>query len=138
MGKRWIRWAASVYVRFLPQLRPIAQRILDEVFDTEKVEWTWLPPSVPLEKRNEIVVVDLELLEVDEYTDGSRRQAAAAGATTEVAEYLGHYATAAVADVEMVGLVLALEKGYTTVALAMDSQGVITKALQLYTEPARS
>ena len=59
---------------------------------------------------------------------------AAAGATTQSAEYLGQYAT--VMDAEMLGIAISLETH--RFAIALDSQGAITRAMQLYTEPARS
>ena len=69
-----------------------------------------------------------------EYSDGSRIDGAAAGATTTEAEYLGRYAT--VMDAEMLGIALSLEAHNFTVAL--DSQGAMTGVVQLYTESARS
>ena len=71
---------------------------------------------------------------VEEYSDGSRLDGAAAAATSKRARYLGMYAT--VTDAEMAGVLLALEDGSRCVAL--DSQGAIQRLEQLYTQPARS
>jgi len=63
-----IRWVASVYGRYLPELREVAEPILRE--------WT----------------------EVEEWTDGSRMGNRAAAATRTTAEYLGMVATLADAE----------------------------------------
>ena len=65
---------------------------------------------------------------------GSRMEEAAAAGTTQQAMYLGLHAT--VNDAEMAGVLLALEKGHSCIAL--DSQAAIARMNQLYTEPARS
>ena len=85
-------------------------------------------------ERKPFTVRDLKLEEVEEYSDGSRLDGAAAAATSKRAEYLGMHAT--VTDAEMVGVLLALEDGSRRVAL--DSQGAIQRLEQLYTQPARS
>ena len=55
---------------------------------------------------------------------------AAAGATTQEAEYLGRYAT--VMDTEMLAIALAFEAGQNRIALDSASQGAI---LNSFTNP---
>ena len=85
-------------------------------------------------ERKPFVIRELNLQAVEEYSDGSRLDGAAAAATSRRAEYLGMHAT--VTDAEMVGVLLALQDGSRCVAL--DSQGAIQRLEQLYTQPARS
>ena len=85
-------------------------------------------------ERKSFTIQDLELNRVQEYSDGSRLEEAAAAATTKRAEYLGMHAT--VMDAEMLGVLIALEDGSSCIAL--DSQGAIQRLEQLYTQPARS
>lgn len=72
MNKKRIRWAASVYARHLPQLREIAQPILEEAFGTHSVEWQWMDEPVPMDQRLEIEEVEWCESKVDGYSDGSR------------------------------------------------------------------
>ena len=76
----------------------------------------------------------MNLEAVEEYSDGSKLDGAAAAATYRLAEYLEMHAT--VTDAELVGVLLALEDRSHSVAL--DSQGAIQKLKQLYTQTARS
>ena len=131
--KRKVRWAASVYGRCLPILRNKAQEILDQAYDTHGVQWRWMTEALPLKDQREVRTQEWCSTETEEYTDGSRIEEAAAGATTRTAEYLGLHAT--VMDAEMLGISLALESHSTKIAL--DSQAAITRAVQLF-EPARS
>ena len=55
-----------------------------------------------MEERNPFTIRDLNLEAVEEYSDGSRLDGAAAAATSRRAEYLGMHAT--VTDAEMVGV----------------------------------
>ena len=132
--KKRIRWAASVYGRCLPILKDKAQEILDQAYDTHGVQWRWMTEVCPLTDRQEIRVQEWCPIQTGEYTDGSRIDEAAAGATTKTAEYQGQHAT--VMDAEMLGISLALESNLTNIA--PDSQAAITRTVQLYTEPARS
>lgn len=114
MNKKRIRWAASVYARHLPQLREIAQPILEEAFGTHSVEWQWMDEPVPMDQRLEIEEVEWCESKVDGYSDGSRVRGVVAGANSMEAEYLGQYAT--VMDAEMLGIAISLEAGHTTIA----------------------
>ena len=57
--------------------------------------------------RNEVKIQERQEELVEEYSDGSRKDGAAAGATTKEAEYLGRCAT--VMDEELLGISLSLE-----------------------------
>ena len=87
-----------------------------------------------LEERHEIEVVEWREGLAHECSGGSRVRGAAAAASTISPEFLGRYAT--VMDAEMLAMAMSFEAGSSCVAL--DSQGAITKAVQLYTEPTRS
>jgi len=63
------------------------------------------------------------------YTDGSRMEGVAAGASAEGVYVLGSYGT--VMDAEMIGIASAWEEGYTT--LASDSQAAIKRCVNLTT-----
>ena len=58
MTKKRIRWAASVYGRYIPALRPVAEQILDELLQSQNVTWEWLTKPLSLEKRKEIKEVE--------------------------------------------------------------------------------
>lgn len=92
MEKR-IRWAASVYGRNVQVLNPIARQVLEPLFEAENVKLNWMGDTLPMHQRNEIEKVEWVENQVDEYSDGSRREGAAAGANTTTAEYLRNYAT---------------------------------------------
>ena len=81
-----------------------------------------------------MVVKDLVLEEIQEYSDGSRREGGAAGANRTHAGYLGRYATAI--DTELLGICMSWESGHDTAAL--DSQGAVSRATQLYHKPPKS
>jgi len=120
MRNKRIRWAASVYARYIPELRAIAEPILREVLE-EDVEVRWMQGT---ESVRDIRVEARELAEheVEEWTDGSRIDGRAAGATREKGWYLGEWAT--VADAEEIGVLLAWEDKDV---VALDSQGVIQR-----------
>ena len=90
--------------------------------------------QLDIAERKPVIIQELNLEAVEEYSDGSRLDWAAAAATSRRAEYLGMHAT--ITDTEMAGVLLALEDGSRCVAL--DSQGAIQRLEQLYTQPARS
>ena len=132
--KRKVRWAASVYGRHLSELQPIAEKILQQRYEGHNVQFRWMEHRLDMAERKPFVIRELNLQAVEEYSDGSRLDGAAAAATSRRAEYLGMHAT--VTDAEMVGVLLALQDGSRCVAL--DSQGAIQRLEQLYTQPARS
>jgi len=128
MRNKRVRWAASVYARFMPELRVIAEPILRGVLE-EDVELRWMrgvkSTGVEIETR------DLVEQEVEEWTDGSRIDGIAAGATRTEGVYLGEWAT--VADAEAAGVMKAWEKHGI---VALDSQGVIQRISNLkYSSP---
>ena len=84
MNKR-IRWAASVYARKVPELRVIAEPILKEAIG-EEVELRWVV-GVSNEER-QVQVEELEVERVEEWSDGSRADGRAAGATRQKGLYL--------------------------------------------------
>lgn len=64
-------------------LRRIAQPILEKLFDTEDVVLNWIGDPKPRKtSRKEVEGTEFVLEEVQEYSDGSRRDGAAAGAST--------------------------------------------------------
>ena len=132
--KRKIRWAALVYGRHLPALRYIAEKILRQRYEGCNIQFNWIEQQVRMADRMPFAIQDLDGDRVQEYSDGSRLDEAAAAATTKRAKYLGTYAT--VMDAEMTGVLLAIEDGDSCVAL--DSQGAVQRLEQLYTQPARS
>ena len=132
--KKKIRWAASVYGRHLPILRNAAEKILEGEYGGHNINWRWMEEEVPLAERKEVRVDEWEEGRTQEYSDGSRVDGAAAAGTTEDAVYLGEQAT--VMDAEMLGVHLAMSKGFSKIAL--DSQGAISRIEPLYTQPARS
>ena len=129
--KRKIRWAASVYGRYLPALRHIADEILQHRYEGYNVRFNWMEEQVRMSDCKEFAVESFDEKRVGEYSDGSRLKEAA---TAKQARYLGLHAT--VMDAEMTGVLLALRNGHSCIAL--DSQGAIQRLSQLYTQPARS
>ena len=132
--KRKIRWVASVYGRHLPELQRVAEKILKQRYKGHNVQFRWMERQLDLAGRKPFMIQELNLEAVEEYSDGSRLDGAAAAATSKRAEYVGMHAT--VTDAEMAGGLLALEDGSRCVAL--DSQEAIQRVEQLYTQPARS
>jgi len=130
MHNKRIRWAASVMARHEPELRAIAEPILREVLE-EDTQLRWRGGLEAGEKMVE--AVDLECERVEEWTDGSRMEGRAAGATRTAGIYLGEWAT--VADAEEAGVMLAWEN---CSVVALDSQGVIQRILNLRYMPPRS
>ena len=131
MENKRVRWAASVYARYQPELRTIAEPILKETLgDDTEYRWMggWKQDEVQIE------IKELAETEVEEWSDGSRREGNAAGATRSRGKYIGGWAT--VADAEEMGVLIAWEDGNKTVAL--DSQGVITRIANLRYENPRS
>jgi len=92
-----IRWAASVYARHLPELRTIAEPILQEVVD--EAELRWMRGGTKADRK--VLVRELVVQEVEQWSDGSRVEGRAAGATRDKGYYLGEWAT--VADAEEMG-----------------------------------
>ena len=129
MRNKRIRWAASVYARHLPELREVAELILRDVLE-EDTEMRWMR-GTDRSREVRLEVRELAEEEVEEWTDGSRMDDRAAGATREKGLYLGEWAT--VADAEEAGVWLAWDK---CDVVALDSQGVIQRLLNLRdTEP---
>jgi len=82
-------------------------------------------------ERRQIQIEELVEERVEEWSDGSRMEGRAAGATRQEGLYLGEWAT--VADAEEVGVMLSWENSNT---VALDSQGVIQRIANLqYKEP---
>ena len=128
MRNKRIRWAASVYARHMPELRKIAEPILREVLE-EDVELKWIGDAKPAGIG--IDVRELAKQEVEEWTDGSRIDGIAAGATRTKGVYLGEWAT--VADAEEARVMKAWER---CGVVALDSQGVIQRISNLkYANP---
>ena len=132
--KRKIRWAASVYGRHLPALRQIAAKILEERYEGHNVQFEWMEEEVRMNDHQPFRIEEYNAEQTEEYSDGSRLGGAAAAGTSRQARYLGLCGT--IMDAEMAGVLLALQHGYSRIAL--DSQAVIQRMNQLYTEPARS
>ena len=99
--KRKIRWAASVYGRYLPILKGTAEKILKERYRYEghNISLQWMTEEVPLHLRPRYRVTDFDEDHTDMYSDGSRIEGAAAAATTESATYLGLHATVMDAEI---------------------------------------
>jgi len=128
MRNKRVRWAASVLARHEQELREIAEPILRAALE-EDTELRWMGKVDGRVRMLEIADLDEE--RVEEWTDGSRMEGRAAGATRTEGLYLGEWAT--VADAEEVGVMLAWEN-HSVVAL--DSQGVIQRIQNLqYTRP---
>ena len=129
--RKRVRWAASVYARNEPELRPRTERILrEELGGEEDVVLTWLGDSAedhPGEESRIRGEPDTPREERVGYTDGSRMGGAAAAATAESAIFLGSLAT--VMDAEVLGIAGAWEEGYTVVR--SDSQAAIKRCRNL-------
>ena len=127
MRNKRIRWAASVYARYMPELRKIAEPILRGVLGEAELKWMGdaRPAGTGIEVR------ELAEQELEEWTDGSRIDGIAAGATRTEGIYLGEWAT--VADAEEAGVMKAWEE---CEVVALDSQGVIQRISNLkYANP---
>jgi len=119
-----------VYGRHEPELRPIAERILREELGDEVV-LTWMKGEArcpEAEAHYKEWKTEMEGGVVG-YTDGSRMDGAAAGASAEGGLFLGDMAT--VMDAEMVGIAGAWEEGYKIVA--SDSQAATRRCINLTT-----
>ena len=120
-----VRWAASVYARDEPELRPRAERILrEELGGEEDVILTWMGGG---ERRAEDVVQEGRRPKGTGYTDGSRMGGQAAAGTAESSIFLGSLAT--VMDAELLGIAGAWEEGYTVVK--SDSQAAVKRCQNL-------
>jgi len=86
MASKRIRCAASVYGRHLPELREIAEPILQKVVE-EDTELRWMR-GVP-EEQAQVEIAELNPEDVEEWTDGSRGNERVAGATRGWGLYLG-------------------------------------------------
>jgi len=131
LGKKRIRWAASVYARNEPELRARARRILEEELG-EEARLIWMEGVKPgkttrAAEAREDLEGSLARGELVGYTDGSRMEGVAAGASAEGGIFLGSYAT--VMDAEMIGIAGAWEEGYTVVAT--DSQAAVKRCVKL-------
>jgi len=132
--RKRVRWAASVYGRHEPELRPIAERILREELGDE-VALSFMTGEDPAEPGK----VELRDFNQGEeggvgYTDGSRMEGMAAAATAESGIWLGALAT--VANAEMLGIAGAWEEGYRTVT--SDSQTAIARCRNLASGATRA
>lgn len=96
----------------LPELREVAEPIV-----RESLRWM---EGVRAERR--VRVMELEIEEVEEWTDGSRVDGRAAAATRTEAQYLGVMAT--IVDAEALGMPLAWERSGV---VALDSKGVVER-----------
>ena len=123
--KKRVRWAASVYARNEPELRPRAERILrEELGGEEDVVLTWMVGAERGAKRGGEKRPPEERVG---FTDGSRMGGQAAAATAEGSIFLGHLAT--VMDAEVLGIAGAWEEGYTV--MKSDSQAAIKRCQNL-------
>jgi len=122
--------AASVYARYLPELREVAEPILREVIGDE-VELRWME-GVGKAKCG-VRVEELEEGKVEEWTDGSRVDGRAAGASRQKGIYLGEWAT--VTDAGEVGVLLGWQDN---IIVVLDSQGVIQRIANLQYGKPRS
>jgi len=102
MRNKRYRWAASVYGRNLPELREVAEAILQEIGD-EDTEWRWMKGA--REGKGNVSIRELDQAAVEEWTDGSRIDDRAAETTRTKSLYLRTLLT--VADAEEVGVMLA-------------------------------
>jgi len=128
MNNKRTRWAASVYARHEPELRAIAEPILREILGETELRWMEKAKS----GCHRVQIEELAVERVEEWSDGSRIDGRAAGATRGEGLYLGEWAT--VTDAEEAGVMLAWEAGKSVVAL--DSQGALQRIANLrYTRP---
>jgi len=120
--RKRVRWAASVYARDEPELRPIAERILREELEREEdVILRWRGEDLPIKRPENPTEKGIG------FTDGSRVGGVAAAATAEGAIFLGTLAT--VMDAEVLGIAGAWEEGYKEVR--SDSQAAIKRCQYL-------
>ena len=125
--RKRVRWAASVYARNEPELRPRAERILrEELGGEDDVILKWMEGTEGGTRREREETGSLPGRRVG-YTDGSRMEGVAAAATAESAIFLGTLAT--VMDAEVLGIAGAWEEGYTVVK--SDSQAAIKRCQNL-------
>jgi len=112
----------------MPELREIAEPILRMAIG-EEVELRWMKEAGS--GKRQIRIEELAEERVEEWSDGSRMEGRAAGASRREGLYLGEWAT--VADAEEVGVMLSWENSDV---VALDSQGVIQRIANLqYNEP---
>lgn len=112
-----------MYGWHLPELREVAEAILQEIGDAD-TEWQWMRGTP--EGEGNVAVKALDPAAVEEWSDGSRIDERAAGATRVKSLYLGSFPT--VADAEEVGVMLAWEK---CDVVAPDSKGAIQRIWSL-------
>jgi len=125
---KWIRWAASVYARHLPELRAIAEPILREWVEDAELRWM---SGCPRERT--VGIEELEEDRVEEWTDRSGVDGRATGAARTEVQYLGSMAT--IADAEALGVAMAWE---TCDVVALDSLRVIQRMHNLVDQAPRS
>ena len=123
-----VRWAASVYARDKPELRPRTERILrEELVGEEDVILRWIEGKGTFSQGGPGSLQESRSWKREGYTDGSRMGGAAAAATAESAIFLGTIAM--VMDAEVLGIAGAWEVGYTVVK--SDSQAAIKRCRNL-------
>ena len=71
-----------MYGRHLPELRPIAEKILQQRYEGHNVQFRWMEHQLDMGERKPFVIRDLDLQAVEEYSDGSRLDGAAVAATS--------------------------------------------------------
>ena len=123
-----------MYGRNLLPLKKVTETILNERYDEYNIEWKWIEKDIPLNSQYEFKIAVYDEQKVEEYSDSSRIQEAAAAAMTTEAEYLGHHAI--VTDAEILGVKIALAAAYNVIAL--DSQSAILRMQQLFIEVPKS
>jgi len=101
MKNNLLRWVASVYGRYLPELREITEKILQPYLE-EDTQMRWMKGG--RQGKVEIQIEELEADRVEKWTAGSRMEGRAAGVTRKGGLYLGSLATLADAEVTGVGV----------------------------------
>ena len=91
MGRKRIRWAASVYGSCLQELRQVAENILKENVEGEL---RWLQDK-RWENKQAVMVEDLVLYKVEQYSDWSSIRGKVAETSPSQGQYLGETATVA-------------------------------------------
>ena len=130
--RKRVRWAASVYSREEPELRPMAERILKEELGDEVV-FRFLAGGGGGGPALKEGIMETGTYEegvgqtTTGFTDGSRMEGHTAAATAENGIWLGALAT--VMDAEMLGIAGAWEEGYRVVA--SDSQAAVRRCMNL-------
>ena len=82
-----------MFRRHLTELRLITEKILQQRYEGHNVQCRWMEHQLDIAERKPVIIQELNLEAVEEYSDGSRLDWAAAAATSRRAEYLGMHAT---------------------------------------------